>query len=152
MYFNNSFIICLIIVSRLKYIHVFIKQTYSTKILFTEIWNSIIFLVNSNLRLHQFMYMRNDTSLLIFNNSWTCNILKTWSHKRSHGLVQVLMSCFTKSTRLYYKWHGIAEGEVYSTENVIGSFWCVSVYLQKYKARMGRRHSKVLVSSAKQKP
>jgi len=26
-----------------------------------------------------------DTSLLIFNNGWTCTILNTWSHKRSHG-------------------------------------------------------------------
>ena len=46
-----------------------------------------------------------DTSLLIFNNGWTCTILNTWSLKRSHGLVQVL----TKSTRIYYMWDGIAE-------------------------------------------
>ena len=59
------------------------------------------------------------TSLLIFNNGWT---VTSWNRGLTNGLtvqVQVLAPWFTKSTRLYYKWHGIAEIEICSTKNVI---------------------------------
>ena len=52
------------------------------------------------------------TSLLIFNNGWT---VTSWNRGLTNGLtVQVLAPWFTKSTRLYYKWHGSAESEICS--------------------------------------
>ena len=74
------------------------------------------------------------TSLLIFNNGWT---VTSWNRGLTNGLtlqVQVLAPWFTKSTRLYYKWHGIAEIEICSTKNVIVCFWCVSDCIQIYSA------------------
>ena len=46
-----------------------------------------------------------DTSLLIFNNGWTCTLLNTWSHKRYHWLVHLVASlsppgCITRDMTL----------------------------------------------------
>ena len=95
----------------------FIKQILQTKICIETVHG---FIQSEMTSIHTVSI---DTSLMIFNNGWTCTILNTWSHKRSHGLVQVL----TKSTRIYYMWDGIAESEICSTENVMGRFLCVSV-------------------------
>jgi len=59
------------------YVHVFVYQTSSTT-------KNCIEKVHSFIRseITSVHTMSVDTSLMIFNNDWTCTILNTWSHKR----------------------------------------------------------------------
>ena len=59
-----------------------------------------------------------DTSLLIFNNGWTCTLLNTWSHKRYRWLVHLVASlsppgCITRDMKCR-KWN-LLYGQCYGT-------------------------------------